>query len=416
MNLGFNYKWTNYVSNSSEANPWSQTVKDIELAYMKELKSYGVTHIRLHVPDFFSVGDVYRDKQLTLLAQQAGFEHVTMGMSCNTFNNIAYKITNNVWQDYRDFCLVDNGVEGMGQAAYAKSIGVNTFFQGNEEGLHHVFKASSASSSHGKVVLTSSGTTATATLTQTGAKWNFTDGQEVTIEGATQSEYNGTFEITLVSDTVFTYTMSGDPVDTATGSYFVYDISPTEMVALQKTLAADIKALWATMPGEDPMLATCISADAYGTTDTELNYWIAAGKGDDLDLIGVNIYGEGDFNTFVGFAEDAFNAFDTNAIVTEFNVHQNWTSTNINGYTPSSNDQKEFHRQYEVALEKRRQALEDAGFELAYFFNYFDSGDNAFAVKLNDGDATAHQAAFIPGDYSPAFYRMLNVRPRTVTL
>jgi len=64
--------------------------------------------------------------------------------------------------------------------------------------------------------------TTTATLT-TAANHNLTTGTFVTVSGATPSEYNGTFSITVTGATTFTYTMLSTPSGSATvvGSYKV---------------------------------------------------------------------------------------------------------------------------------------------------------------------------------------------------
>ena len=57
----------------------------------------------------------------------------------------------------------------------------------------------------------------TATLTAAAAH-GFATGDYVTIAGAVESEYNGTYVITVTSTTVFTYTVSGTPSTPATGT------------------------------------------------------------------------------------------------------------------------------------------------------------------------------------------------------
>lgn len=51
----------------------------------------------------------------------------------------------------------------------------------------------------------------TATLTLSSAASDIFDGLEVTISGASPSQYNGTYNITLISSTQFSYTMASDP-------------------------------------------------------------------------------------------------------------------------------------------------------------------------------------------------------------
>lgn len=66
-----------------------------------------------------------------------------------------------------------------------------------------------------------SGSTATALVPGHG----FVNGQRVTISGADQSQYNGTFVISNVQGDQFDYTVSGTPVTPATGSLFAQAIN-----------------------------------------------------------------------------------------------------------------------------------------------------------------------------------------------
>ena len=62
--------------------------------------------------------------------------------------------------------------------------------------------------------LTSSGTTATATS----AAHGFASGDAVLIEGASPTEYNGTYTITVTGTNTFTYTFAGSATTPATGT------------------------------------------------------------------------------------------------------------------------------------------------------------------------------------------------------
>lgn len=63
--------------------------------------------------------------------------------------------------------------------------------------------------------LTRSGSLVTATLT---SEHDLANGVEVTVSGATEPEYNGTYAVTVISTLEFTYTISGTPTTPATGS------------------------------------------------------------------------------------------------------------------------------------------------------------------------------------------------------
>src|SRR5262249_53352679 len=60
----------------------------------------------------------------------------------------------------------------------------------------------------------------TATVT-TASPNGFITGQSVTIAGANQTEYNGTFTITVTGASTFTYTVTGTPATPATGTITV---------------------------------------------------------------------------------------------------------------------------------------------------------------------------------------------------
>lgn len=95
-------------------------------------------------------------------------------------------------------CATDN-IWGMG--VYA------------DEVLH--FSGGGAGATVSVSSITRSSTTATVT---TAAAHGLSSGQKVTIAGASQSDYNGTFVITVTDTDEFTYTVSGSPATPATGT------------------------------------------------------------------------------------------------------------------------------------------------------------------------------------------------------
>lgn len=87
--------------------------------------------------------------------------------------------------------------------------------------------------------LVSTGTTATFTTT---LNHNMITGDYAVIAGANETDYNGTFYITVVDATSFTYTMLADPVDTATGTITATKVTvflETKIVTPEYTLLAD---------------------------------------------------------------------------------------------------------------------------------------------------------------------------------
>ena len=77
-----------------------------------------------------------------------------------------------------------------------------------------------AKNTTGKTIASITRVTTTATLT-TSTNHNLVTGNYVTISGATPTEFNGTYSITVTGNTTFTYTMATTPASNATvvGSY-----------------------------------------------------------------------------------------------------------------------------------------------------------------------------------------------------
>ena len=76
----------------------------------------------------------------------------------------------------------------------------------------------------------------TATVT-TASAHGFTTGQSVTIAGATQTEYNGTFKITVTGASTFTYTVTGTPATPATGTITVSAAQSVSSIAVSASTA-----------------------------------------------------------------------------------------------------------------------------------------------------------------------------------
>src|SRR3990167_2273721 len=76
--------------------------------------------------------------------------------------------------------------------------------------------------------ITRSGTTATVT---TAAAHGLATGDYARVAGATQTDYNGKFAVTVTNTTVFTYAVGGSPATPATGT-----ITSTLLVPLPPTL------------------------------------------------------------------------------------------------------------------------------------------------------------------------------------
>lgn len=109
----------------------------------------------------------------------------------------------------------DTGASKTWVSATQASLNVGTLGAANYPNSRSVRVTFSTAAHLNFTSLTRSGSTATATTT---VAHNLVTGDYVTITNANQAEYNGTFQITVTSATVFTYTLVGTPATPATGS------------------------------------------------------------------------------------------------------------------------------------------------------------------------------------------------------
>ena len=127
------------------------------------------------------------------------------------------------------------------------------------------------------VTITSSGTTATVTHTAHG----FTTGVQVTITGADQAGYNGTFTITVINANSYTYTMHNSEASPATGTVtasWYHNTPPTANVAL----SAYGRVWVANTPTNK---TTLYWSDLLDGTDWQ------SGTAGSLDISGILVYG-----------------------------------------------------------------------------------------------------------------------------
>jgi uncharacterized phage protein gp47/JayE len=88
--------------------------------------------------------------------------------------------------------------------------------------------------------LTSSGGVATVTIS---AGHGLGSGMTVTIAGAVETDYNGDFDITVISSTVFEYTVSGSPTSPATGTITAsIDMATSSVTSVETGTDANIQA------------------------------------------------------------------------------------------------------------------------------------------------------------------------------
>lgn len=119
--------------------------------------------------------------------------------------------------------------------------------------------------------ITRVGTIATASF---GSNHGLASGNNVTHSGATQPEYNGAFEITVISDTAYTFTVAGSPTTPATGtisadaSYTSVAVECTNTGPETNLDSGAVLAIQTSIPGADDQ-ATVGSAGVTGGANVE---------------------------------------------------------------------------------------------------------------------------------------------------
>jgi hypothetical protein len=108
--------------------------------------------------------------------------------------------------------------------------------------------------------LTRVGSTVTATVASTAT---LETGMSVTIAGAVQTEYNGTFIVTVINPTQFTYTISGTPVTPATGT-----ITATWIPTYHTEDGEFMDKWWAKSNGNTFKITPTIYTDSYPSSET----------------------------------------------------------------------------------------------------------------------------------------------------
>lgn len=202
----------------------------------------------------------------------------------------------------------------ISEATYlvSQNLGLSEFQIGNEEegtfGINFTIQS-----------LTQSGGTATAVAA--GAP-NFPTGDTVTIYGASPSGYNGTFTVTNVNSTTFTYSVSSSLAPMATGSPECFDTSVSQLNVNLRQLATDIKAIPGWSGLDTSVSYGCFNNNVNGVLT--YNDWIANGLGG-LDFLSIHPYGVINNNTTIApsgfaFVQEMITAFGNQCYLSEFNL------------------------------------------------------------------------------------------------
>lgn len=141
-----------------------------------------------------------------------------------------------------------------------------------------------ATTATGQTISTITHVGAVATLT-TSTAHGLVTGNQVTVTGASPSEYNGTFKITVTGSTTFTYTMASTPATNATvvGTYTPLGIAGVDSSTLINVNAYK-ERLWFTQ--KDTMKIWYLDVDSIGGTAADINFGGITRSGGYLQAMG----------------------------------------------------------------------------------------------------------------------------------
>jgi Glycosyl hydrolase catalytic core len=251
--------------------------------------------------------------------------------------------------------------------------------------------------------LSRSSNVATATFA---AAHGLNTGEKIIISGASPSSFNTTdalnsstgVAVTVVNPTTITFANTGVD-ESATGSIklkYAYSTIPLKI----KELAAACQPIFTRGPITYSIAQSYhqIYIDSGMTPDT------------DLDKMSINIYGANSLSTFTSTIDTCYTAFGTNLWVTEFNIHETWSSSSVRGMTPSTPG---WDLVWADQIMYRLNYIKNKGIQTAYFFmgwNSSSGANNQFCLFFNESTAGAGMS----GNFKSLYYRLLGKRVETV--
>jgi len=207
----------------------------------------------------------------------------------------------------------------------------------------------SAQSTQAVISLTRDGHTVTASVEDHG----FSDGDPVTIAGATETEYNGTFNIRYINDNTFTYQIPDAPDSPATGTITAmgYDESYLDAVAY-----ATIENLDVTL-AEASGVISALDRDVYQDTDVPIDVLLRTALFD---------YGS-DNETIVTYARPIGDRVDADVLIRytddDYNSYSRYRAVNLDKPRPqisglASTRRRAYDVRHTADTELRIEALE----------------------------------------------------------
>lgn len=250
-------------------------------------------------------------------------------------------------------------------------------------------------SRNGTLALTSLTRTSNVTVAVCTAPHNLLAGDTITIPTATPTSFRvNQSAMTIINSTTFSYPNPGLD-DVASGGLAMQPGIAT-IVRLMKLLGTQARTVFT----RGPIL--------YSFAQGFESYWSTITPGVDIDLIGLNAYPATDWPGFKNRINTMLGWHGDNFVITEFNIHYDWSQAFVRSLTPS---RKDFDILFGDEITKIAKYLENLGVSQAYFYTGWNgsAGDNNnFTIYYNTEQNTG--SAKLSGGFKAGFNQILGKR------
>lgn len=226
-----------------------------------------------------------------------------------------------------------------------------------------------------------------------------TSGDYIFVSGGTDASFRvsdstsgETVQVTVIDDLTVTYPSTGSN-GSGTGTYKM-NWSAYEVVRKVKSLASIIQGIYTIGPVQ------------YTESQGWETAWINLGKGNDIDLWGINAYGTGNnesnFTTWKATIDSCFAAFGSSLIVTELNCVVDSGNVIIGNF---NHEQIGAEQIFDNEILRRYTYLQSLNISQIYLY-----GTAEYGYFANTWPITTSTNAYIVGRYKPIIKRLRGER------
>lgn len=369
--------WSYYISTANTTeNPKYSKIQTALFPRLRMISSYG----------YGGAGTTYPNNSTLSIQNWASYLKTNYP---STY--LLYGVTNNL-QGFTPDVYEAYSTYLQEEAAWAEANLMDCFCMGNE----NLISAAHSSAGMTPTSITRASNVATATFS---SAHGLTTGDYIFVSGGSDASYRvsdstsgETVQCTVTSPTVITYPSTGSD-GTATGSYKV-NWSAYEVVRKTKALATIVQGIFTRGPVQ------------YTESQGWETAWINLGKGDDIDLWGINAYGTGNnesnFTTWKATIDSCFAAFGSSLIVTELNCVVDSGNVIIGNF---NHEQMGAEEVFDREIIRRYEYLQSLDISQIYLY-----GTSEYGFFANTWPITTSTNAYITGSYKPIIKKLRGER------